>query len=294
MLQKVLVPLDGTEESAVALPLARLVAAATGARVRLLRVINPRGDGAREAESASDYLAQMRDELAAGEQPVETSVQQSGSPGVEIEQEAERWGADLIVMATRGRSGLSRAVFGSVAQHVLTNGSRRLLFVRPGGQPATQLSTLLVPVDGSPGAALALDTAVPLAQAAKARIVVVQVVVPAAAYMVEGMAGAAPVMLDPAWDEESLAGAQQYVSGLTTRLREMGLAAEGRAVLGTVVETLRGRVSRIIIKEADDVAADIIVMSTHALTGPIRTVVGSTAEEVVRNAQRPVLLVRKT
>src|SRR5262245_10404240 len=76
--QKLLVPLDGSAESAVALPLARLVAAATGARVRLLRVINPRGDSARQAElaEAHAYLTRMRDELEPGEQPVETAVQQ--------------------------------------------------------------------------------------------------------------------------------------------------------------------------------------------------------------------------
>jgi nucleotide-binding universal stress UspA family protein len=293
--QKVLVPLDGTAESAVALPLARLVAAATGAQMRLVRVINPRG-GSAEAEMAEahGYLARIRDELESGAQPVETTVQQSGSAGAEIEQEAERWGADLIVMATRGRSGLSRAVFGSVAQHVLTNGSRPLLLVRPGGHRATQLSTLLVPVDGSPGAALALDTAVPLAQTAKARIVALQVVVPAAAFMMQDVTGTASLGLDPAWDEETLAGAQHYVNGLTTRLQGMGVAAEGRAVLGDIAETLWGRVSKVIIDAADDVAADIIVMSTHALTGPARTVIGSTADEVVRNAQRPVLLIRKT
>ncbi len=294
MFQKVLVPLDGTAESASVLPLARLVAAATGARLRLLRVVNPRRGSAREAEEAHAYLARMRDELEPGEQPVEIAVQQSSAPGAEIEQEAQRWGADLIVMATRGRGGLRRAVFGSVAQDVLTNGSRPLLLVRPGGHCPTHLTTLLVPVDGSPGAALALDTAVPLAQAAKARLVVLQVVVPAAAYAVQDVTGTAPVMLDPAWDEESLAGAQQYVSGLTTRLQGMGVVAEGRAVLGNVAETLMGRVSRIIMSVADDVAADIIVMSTHALTGPIRTVLGSTADEVVRNAQRPVLLIRKS
>jgi nucleotide-binding universal stress UspA family protein len=135
---------------------------------------------------------------------------------------------------------------------------------------------------------------VPLAQAAHARIVALQVVVPAAAYMVQDATGTAPVMLDPAWDEDTLAAAQQYVSGLATRLQGMGVVAEGRAVLGNMAQTLMGRVSRVIMNEADDVAADIIVMSTHALTGPIRTIVGSTADEVVRNAQRPVLLIRKT
>jgi nucleotide-binding universal stress UspA family protein len=293
--QKLLVPLDGTAESAVALPLARLVAAATGAELRLLRVIHPHGDNAREADTAEARrsLERIREELEPSGLSVESTVRQSGSPGAEIEQEAKRWGADLIVMATHGRSGLRRAVLGSVAEHVLTHSSRPLLLVRPGGHRVTQLTTLLVPVDGSPGAALALGTAVPLAQATSARLVLLQVVVPAAAYMVQDVTGMSSVMLDPAWDEEALAGAQQYVSGLTTRLQGIGVVAEGRAVLGTMAETLMGRVTTPIVDAADDVAADIVVMSTHALTGPVRTVVGSTADEVVRNARRPVLLVRQ-
>ena len=60
-------------------------------------------------------------------------------------------------------------------------------------------------------------------------------------------------------------------------------------MLGTMAETLMGRVTGPIIDTADEVAADMIVMSTHALTGPVRTVVGSTADEVVRAAQRPGL-----
>jgi nucleotide-binding universal stress UspA family protein len=44
---------------------------------------------------------------------------------------------------------------------------------------------------------------------------------------------------------------------------------------------------------AEDVGADLIVMSTHALTGPVRTLLGSVADEVVRGAHQPVLLVRQ-
>jgi hypothetical protein len=37
----------------------------------------------------------------------------------------------------------------------------------------------------------------------------------------------------------------------------------------------------------------VVVMSTHALTGAARTVLGSVADGVVRTSQRPVLLVRR-
>jgi hypothetical protein len=41
------------------------------------------------------------------------------------------------------------------------------------------------------------------------------------------------------------------------------------------------------------VGADLIVMSTHALTGPMRTLLGSVADAVVRGSHRPVLLIRR-
>jgi nucleotide-binding universal stress UspA family protein len=56
---------------------------------------------------------------------------------------------------------------------------------------------------------------------------------------------------------------------------------------------MMGHVGQVIVDAADDAQADAIVMSTRALTGPMRSVVGSTADEVARGAHRPVLLVRQ-
>jgi nucleotide-binding universal stress UspA family protein len=44
---------------------------------------------------------------------------------------------------------------------------------------------------------------------------------------------------------------------------------------------------------ADEVDADLVVMSTHALTGPVRTLLGSVADAVVRTGRHPVLLVKR-
>ena len=48
-----------------------------------------------------------------------------------------------------------------------------------------------------------------------------------------------------------------------------------------------------IIATADQVDADLIVMSTHAHTGLARVLLGSVADALVRHAHRPVLLVRR-
>jgi nucleotide-binding universal stress UspA family protein len=90
---------------------------------------------------------------------------------------------------------------------------------------------------------------------------------------------------DPSWDTEALEGARRYVQGLASRLRDLGIEAEGRAVIGAPAAAIAAA--------AEEVEADLIVMSTRALTGPLRTALGSTADEVVQSAGRPVLLVRR-
>src|SRR5438105_14586713 len=101
-----------------------------------------------------------------------------------------------------------------------------------------------------------------------------------------GAVGYGPVMyIDPAWDEEALRSAQTYVDGLSGRLQTSGLQVESKAVRGEVAATIDA--------VAEETNADMVVMSTHALTGPARAVLGSVADSVVRTSHRPVLLVRR-
>jgi universal stress protein A len=87
------------------------------------------------------------------------------------------------------------------------------------------------------------------------------------------------------WDTEALEGASRYVQGLAARLRDIGIDADGRAIIGDPAPTITAA--------AKQVEADLIVMSTRGLTGPLRAALGSTADPVVRSAGRPVLLVRR-
>jgi nucleotide-binding universal stress UspA family protein len=54
--------------------------------------------------------------------PVETSVRM-GDARVEIVQAADDWGADLIVVGSHGRTGMSRWLLGSVAEYVVRHAS---------------------------------------------------------------------------------------------------------------------------------------------------------------------------
>ena len=286
MFRHLLVPIDGTPESESVLALVELVAGTLAADVTLVRVVTAGGgDPATQQDadaSATAYVSEQARKLQDAGVRAGTMVAR-GSPAGAIVDQAKRLGADLIVMATHGRGGLERMVLGSVAEGVLTQSHVPVLLSRPGSVVPPRLSSLLVPVDGSPGGSLAVGTAIGLAKAVSATIVLLEAVAPIPALGYELPDGSA-AYVDPRWDEDARDSAQGYVDQLATRVRAEGVEARGIATLGLVVDTIR--------ETASAEHSSLIVMSTHALTGPARAVLGSVADAVVRTSAHPVLLVR--
>lgn len=290
MFKSILVPIDGTAQSNVALPLARTVARETGAAITLLRVL-PVSDlpaGREAVGEATDTLKRIAKALIVGSDlQAKTVVRQSDDVADEILQQTRAQAADLIIMRTHGRAGLGRAILGSVAERVLAEGRIPVMLLRPGGRRIGQIRTLLVPIDGSPGGAVALGTGVGLAQATSATIKLLEVAVPmpSYAYTTDGYGGMP--YFDPAWDEEALASAHVCVDAIVTRLRDAGLIADGEA-------RMEPAVAQTIVAVAEGASADLIVMSTQALTGPARALLGSVADAVVRSSHCPVLLLHRS
>jgi nucleotide-binding universal stress UspA family protein len=183
-------------------------------------------------------------------------------------------------MRTRGQAGIQRALTGSVAERLLSRSDVPIIMLRPGGRPIDRIANVLVPVDGTPGGALALASAVELAKTTAAQIRIMEVIVP---LMVQALEAGE---YDPAWDDEALSAAQTYVAGMVTRLRTAGVAADGEARMAS-------NVAGSIVHAAGEHASDLIVMSTHALTGLKRAVLGSVADAVVRTSSCPVLLLHR-
>jgi len=147
MYSKILLTLDGSEVSQQAIPHAVTLAKQTGAEVILLQVIDSesqmlmRAAGATiepiavgqvtadiaheavvaEREEAEANLTAVKDAMAAQGVGKVTLLVREGYPGDEIVEAAHETGADMIVIATHGRSGISRAILGSVADHVMRN-----------------------------------------------------------------------------------------------------------------------------------------------------------------------------
>lgn len=137
-LLRILVPLDGSGFGEDALAQIQEVLGPEGLEVHLLHVVEPLADhmgfAAQEylrvaRDWAAEYLAGITERLSA--QGIVAYAQvRTGRAAEEIQRAAQELGADLIVMATRGRSGLKRLVFGSVTERVLAE-IRVPLFLHP-------------------------------------------------------------------------------------------------------------------------------------------------------------------
>src|SRR5689334_6211282 len=108
MFSHIVVPLDGSREANIAVPHACLMARVSGATVTLLRVVS----SGREVPKGQEFLHSVAREYGASNVTVDVMAR-DGHPATIILDEVRQRGADLVVMRTHGRSGLSRAVLGS-------------------------------------------------------------------------------------------------------------------------------------------------------------------------------------
>jgi len=152
MYKKILVPLDGSENSECILEHVRAIA--TGCQVPdvvLLRVIEPfpayymdyriseefiRQSQDAAKSDAKQYLARTADKLEKQGLSVSTQVIE-GKAADSILDFAAKNGVDLIIMATHGRTGISRWALGSVADKVVRSSVAPVLVVAPAGCQVT-------------------------------------------------------------------------------------------------------------------------------------------------------------
>lgn len=148
-LTRILVPLDGSDLAEAALAPATELAKTFGSEILLLEVVPfppypLYGDGAmmaafdpeKELADSETYLAGVAARLRAAGIQVRTWAELA-NPAIAIAEVASSEKADLIAMATHGRSGFARLVLGSVATGTLQRANSPLLLVGPGAIKTT-------------------------------------------------------------------------------------------------------------------------------------------------------------
>lgn len=276
MLQRILVPTDGSPESEKAIPIAAQIARAQGAELVVVRSIEPAPwlAAAGPEPAATDVFEEMLETIEQEAQEslarIEADLQAQGlraraetlhgSPAATLLDWEVAHEPDLLVMATHGRSGLARFTMGSVTDRLVREGQTPVLVVRRSSPAATTLHRALVTLDGSGLAEEALP-------------------------MVETLAGKpleSVILLRVVADARDQGPAMTYLEGVANRLSRLLLKTEAVVDVGAPTLAIE-RVARTV---------DLVIVCTHGRGGFDRLRHGSVAEHVVREVETPALLVR--
>jgi nucleotide-binding universal stress UspA family protein len=215
-----------------------------------------------------------------------TTRMASGIPSEEVIAAAQAEDSDLIVVGTRGKTGLAHVLLGSTAERVIRGAPCPVLTVRTEpadnedesvlSRPVT-LERILVPVDFSDCSLDALKYAVVVAKQAQASLMLLHVLEPVS-YGLDFTLGQSRAR-------------HLEVETWTKRLEE--LAATHQHPDMVVESRLRGGFpADSILDAAKTLPCDLIVMGTHGRRGISHTISGSVAEAVLRKAHCPVIAVR--
>jgi len=303
MFQKLLVPLDRSDFAEQAIGQAAAIARASAGVLDLVLVHEPfpigtSGDAPWRREAWQDeerYLQAIANEISGGTGvPVTCAVIE----GEKVEMICKRaWdvGADLIVMTSHGRTGISRAWLGSAADGVVRHAAIPVLMLRPIEGKAARLAArhvfkrILVPLDGSPLAAEALSSATSLAQCTGGSITLLRVVVPVP--IIGGDAGL-PFVYPYPISMPDLVETNHLVDEAKRELADVARHLQGQGISTVATEVVvAASAARGIIDFAHEHDTDVIAMSSHG-RGASRLFLGSVADKLIRGGEIPVLVYR--
>jgi len=294
-IERILVPLDFSPASMEALDYAVSMAKQFHASIHLVHVYPPdeasaAGAGHLLFESA-EAIERLNEELtgihrkhAPTFRPENCHIR-SGRPYEETVRVAREIDADLIVLSTRGHSGLKHLLLGSTAERVVRNAPCPVLVTRKRKQKSKANSktfairTILVPTDFSQCALAGTEYAAFLARKLNATLRLFHAMYPYTNYVFVDRAGVRLSGLAEAVEET----ARQEMNALKQMDFLRGLKLETELLAGHAVDE--------ICAAAGDPKIDLIITSTHGRTGFQHAIIGSVAEHVVRYAGRPVLVV---
>jgi nucleotide-binding universal stress UspA family protein len=208
----------------------------------------------------------------------------TGIPSEEIIAAARTEDSDLIVVGTRGKTGLAHVLLGSTAERVIRGAPCPVLAVKTEPddkeeegvltRPIAALERILVPVDFSDCSLDALEYAAMVAQQAKASLMLLHVLEPVS------------YGLDFALDQsnERQGEVMKRLERLASSHQHPNMLVEFRLRGGFPADS--------ILDSAQTLPCNLIVMGTHGRRGISHALSGSVAEAVLRKARCPVLTVR--
>ncbi len=297
-IQSVMVSVDGSRFSEVAVPVARRLAKSARASLTVVMAHeaaavpapvgagysgDPDGQAVRVREKT--YLAELALANAhAGGVPVGFRLIE-GVPGAALIAEMELSRPDLVVMSTHGRGAMGRLWFGSVADYVIRHAGRPILLLPGAVDDIADCSFRrgLVLLDRTAAAEAVLEPVAGFAALHQSHLTLMHVLEPASDAL-GTLAGWSGSDRDPNVSIE-YREAQRYLDGLADQLRAQGVQVATRVVVGMGVAPT-------ILQQIETCGHDFVAMTTHGGSGMTAPLLGTVADKVIRGAERPLFLVR--
>jgi nucleotide-binding universal stress UspA family protein len=305
---KILLATDGSEEATLAAQTAVELAAKIGSELHIVHVsprIVPHYPGYYMGPEVAEHAQQKEQEHLDREAQrlLDTQVEQVRAAGGSMAQAhlrigrfaeeivalAEELGVELIVIGSRGRGGVRRAVMGSVSDSVVRHAHCSVLVVRKGKREEVVSilpAKILLASDGSAEANLAAYTAVDLADKTNLELHIVYV---------QSIPLSVPLSIDPDSDEIAISGATEDIRQEAQWFLNAALK-QVKAIDGTIARAhlrIGDKPDQQIITVAEEIGAGLIVLGSRGMGGVRRALLGSVSDSVVRHAHCPVLVVRK-
>jgi nucleotide-binding universal stress UspA family protein len=288
--QKVLIPLDGSklaEEALLTMPFLQALGFQKAQLVSVFEDVPGSRASQEEYEeylqkseaAANAYLRIKAENVTAGDLEAHHMVR-FGLAAEEIVNEAEDCGVDLIVLASHGRSGPDRWSLGSVADKVLRLSKVPVLVIGPhahlkivGFRP----KRIMVPLDGSPTAEVAMAPARHIAALLDADLHLVRAVTPPDSFV------------NPFAPINPLAGIDDLASDAKVYLAKVPAPLDARRAV--LKAGFVSNVSDELIRYCGNTGIDLVVMTSHTRVGASRLLLGGVADELLRGSA-PVLVVK--
>jgi len=307
MFQKIIVPLDSSDLSERALSVASSIAKAVGGSVSICSSIDPNDQAkfnaywALSGDMDSGIAALPPEGLVRTEEERRSEMEQylskikadnanlsgsdssvlTGTPADEILAYAHSQNAGLIVMSSRGRSGIVRGVLGSVTDKLLRSADIPVIVVPSEYEAHSgEAITLIVPLDGSKRSESALTAALPLASQIGATVKVLHFVQMESRYAGMPFNEIGPMKADI---DDLTALASAYLDDVCKRNETDGVTLEAEVVIGYPASHIS--------EYSQNVSNGIVVMTSHGRSGLKRMLMGSVTDATLRNSDAPVMVV---
>jgi nucleotide-binding universal stress UspA family protein len=296
---RILAPTDFSEPSLKALDYALALASPTGANIRMIHVLEPSADYLnfdtlsvlRPDEEAEIQCQEELQRLATERRHNRANITWKvgvGRPAAEIVQAAKDFHAELLVVSTHGRTGLKHLLLGSVAERIVRYAPCPVLIVRKHEREimpppefhsiGLNVHRILVPTDFSPRSLASVRYAARFARAFGGKITLF--------HSLNLYSGFVPSEY-PVIDGSTFRAAEEAVKKEAERyLRECvpdDLADEAIVQAGPPLSEIPAF--------AEEGKFDLIICATHSAAPLQHVLLGSTAEQIIRHAGCPVLVV---